>query len=151
LGLNEAQGQTLISQSEAFDVMPETIVRLANPLVSTWTFCDRVCCRIDHSLQHNVSRKNYDLALFEIDAFSICKMARQKKNAASRLLLTGQRAQNFWSGEERDAKFDIFDLKGIIEEFLQQFGLRGAQIAPWNVGSEIFLEIATIAHGKISA
>ncbi len=41
------------------------------------------------------------------------------------IAITGLRALPFWNGGEREAKFDTFDLKGIIEEFLEQFGLRG--------------------------
>ena len=41
------------------------------------------------------------------------------------IALTGQRQPLFWSGEDRDAKFDGHDLKGLLEEFLGQFGLRG--------------------------
>jgi phenylalanyl-tRNA synthetase beta chain len=149
LGLNETQGQTLISQSEALDVMPETIVRLANPLSSDMDVLrPSLLPGLIHSLRHNVSRKNYDLALFEIGRVFDLQNGATKEERRIAIALTGQHAHNFWSGDERGAKFDIFDLKGIIEEFLPQFGLRGAQISPWNVKSEIFLEIATISHGK---
>ena len=149
LGLNETQGQTLISQSEALDVMPETIVRLANPLSSDMDVLrPSLLPGLIHSLRHNISRKNYDLALFEVGRVFDLQNGATKEERRIAIALTGQRAQNFWSGDERGAKFDVFDLKGVIEKFLQQFGLRGAQISPWNVKSEIFLEIATISHGK---
>jgi phenylalanyl-tRNA synthetase beta chain len=45
LGLNEAQGQTLISKSEVRNVAEDQIAALANPLSSTWMCCVRVCCR----------------------------------------------------------------------------------------------------------
>ena len=44
------------------------------------------------------------------------------------IALTGQRNPLFWSGDEREAKFDIYDLKGLLEEFLEQFGLRGDEL-----------------------
>ena len=35
--------------------------------LATWTCCGRACCPgLIHSLRHNVSRKNYDVALFEV-------------------------------------------------------------------------------------
>ena len=40
------------------------------------------------------------------------------------IALTGQRHPQFWSGDDRDAKFDISDLKGLLEEFLEQFGVK---------------------------
>ena len=41
------------------------------------------------------------------------------------IALTGQRALPFWSGDDREAKFDAYDMKGLLEEFFDQFGLRG--------------------------
>ncbi len=39
-----------------------------------------------HSLRHNVSRKNYDVALFEIGrVFRLAKCAQRRKNCASPL------------------------------------------------------------------
>jgi phenylalanyl-tRNA synthetase beta chain len=62
--------------------------------------------------------------------------------------LTGQRHPLFWSGDEREAKFDIYDLKGLIEEFFDQFGLRGHTCARRAASTALFLESATIHLGK---
>jgi phenylalanyl-tRNA synthetase beta chain len=62
--------------------------------------------------------------------------------------LTGQRQLSFWSGAEREAKFDSFDLKGLIEEFLEQFGLRGMVYVRRAESAALFLESATIQLGK---
>ena len=64
------------------------------------------------------------------------------------MALTGQRALPFWSGEDRDAKFDIYDLKGLMEEFLEQFGLRGMTFTRRAESTALFLESATISLGK---
>jgi phenylalanyl-tRNA synthetase beta chain len=61
--------------------------------------------------------------------------------------LTGQSAQNFWSGENRDAKFDAYDLKGIAEEFFEQFGLRGIIFARRDESTPLFLESAAVSLG----
>jgi phenylalanyl-tRNA synthetase beta chain len=149
LGLNEAQGQTLISKSEVRDVLPEKIVALANPLSSDMDVLrPSLLPGLIHSMRHNVSRKNYDAALFEVGRVFSSQNGATKEERHVSIAITGQRAQNFWSGNERDAKFDAFDLKGIVEEFLQQFGLRGVQIHRWNVKSEMFLEMATISLGE---
>jgi phenylalanyl-tRNA synthetase beta chain len=42
------------------------------------------------------------------------------------MAITGSRNPLFWSGEERDAKFDIYDLKGMVEVLFERAGLRGA-------------------------
>ena len=64
------------------------------------------------------------------------------------IALTGQRALNFWNGDDRDAKFDAFDLKGLVDEFLEQFGLRGLTFARRAESTPLFLESAVILQGK---
>jgi hypothetical protein len=64
------------------------------------------------------------------------------------IALTGQRALPFWSGSERDAKFDACDLKGVLEEFFEQFGLRGMTFARQAESTALFLESAVILQGK---
>ena len=64
------------------------------------------------------------------------------------IALTGQRNPLFWSGDDREAKFDIYDLKGLLEEFLEQFGLRGVTYARRPDSTALFLESATVHLGK---
>jgi phenylalanyl-tRNA synthetase beta chain len=63
------------------------------------------------------------------------------------IALTGQRALPFWSGSERDAKFDAHDLKGLAEEFLEQFGLRGVAFGKRAESTPLFLESAAVTLG----
>ncbi|HKW28604.1 MAG TPA: phenylalanine--tRNA ligase subunit beta [Verrucomicrobiae bacterium] len=175
LGLNEAQGQTLIAMPEARSQKPEEIVLLANPLSSDMdALRPSLLPGLIHSLRHNVSRKNYDVALYEIGR--VFKNAAQASPSAGSpgvppgsatgslanpqagslryieerrvaIVLTGQRALPFWSGNERDARFDAFDLKGVVEEFLEQFGVRGVTFGKGPESSALFLESATMALG----
>jgi phenylalanyl-tRNA synthetase beta chain len=164
LGLNEAQGQTLISRPEARNSKDEEMVALANPLSSDMDVLrPSLLPGLIHSLRHNVSRKNYDVALFEIGR--VFKVAQASSPVASNakdsqagslrhveerriaVALTGQRSLNFWSGEDRDAKFGVFDLKGIVEEFLEQFGVRGVTFTRRAESTAMFLESATLALG----
>ena len=172
LGLNEAQGQTLVSSAE-FGTRPvlrsssateggsAESVMLANPLSADMDVLrPSLLPGLIHSLRHNVSHKNYDVALFEIGrVFAKGGDASPKRpdGSASRpyqeerrvaIALTGQRALPFWSGGERDAKFDTHDLKGVLEEFFDQFGLRGMTFSRRPDSSELFLESATIQLGK---
>jgi len=177
LGLNEAQGQTLISKSEIRNPKSEEFVALANPLSSDMDVLrPSLLPGLIHSLRHNVSRKNYDVALFEVGrvfknvaltsssagspgappggatesrANSQAGSLRYVEERRVAIALTGQRALPFWSGGERDAKFDACDLKGVLEEFFEQFGLRGMTFARRAVPDKSgFLESATIQLGK---
>ena len=67
LGLNEAQGQTLISKDEVRGLQLGEMVALANPLSSDMDVLrPSLLPGLIHSLRHNASRKNHDVALFEI-------------------------------------------------------------------------------------
>jgi phenylalanyl-tRNA synthetase beta chain len=166
LGLNEAQGQTLIANAECRMQNAELVV-LANPLSSDMDVLrPSLLPGLIHSLRHNVSHKNYDVALFEVGrvfqrAAGVPPAEQNKKQSCQQdagstfkeerrvaIALTGQRALPFWSGGERDAKFDTCDLKGVLEEFFDQFGLRGMTFSRRPDSSGLFLESATIQLGK---
>jgi phenylalanyl-tRNA synthetase beta chain len=160
LGLNEAQGQTLVSRDECRESSAE-LVALANPLSSDMDVLrPSLLPGMIHSLRHNVSHKNYDVALFEVGGvFAQGRNASPKRpdGPAGRpyqeerhvaIALTGRRNLPFWSGDDRDAKFDAYDLKGLLEEFFEQFGLRGMAFNRRPDSSGLFLESATIQLGK---
>jgi phenylalanyl-tRNA synthetase beta chain len=148
LGLNEAQGQTLIAKSEVRSQKSEEIIALANPLSSDMDVLrPSLLPGLIYSLRHNVSHKNYDVALFEIGRVFNSQNGTTKEERRIAIALTGQRALPFWSGGERDAKFDAYDLKGMAEEFFEQFGLRGITFGRRAESTALFLESATISLG----
>jgi phenylalanyl-tRNA synthetase beta chain len=148
LGLHEAQGQTLIAKSEVRNAEAAAIVPLANPLSSDMDVLrPSLLPGLLHSLRHNVTRKNYDVALFEIGRVFRNGPAGPKEERRVAIALTGQRAPNFWSGAERDARFDLADLKGVVEELLEQFGVRGVVFTRCEPAPALYLEAATITLG----
>jgi phenylalanyl-tRNA synthetase beta chain len=147
LGLNEAQGQTLIANAEC-RIKSEELASLANPLSSDMDVLrPSLLPGLIHSLRHNVSRKNYDVALFEIGRVFGVQNGATKEERRAAIAITGQRALPFWSGSDRDAKFDAYDLKGVVEEFLEQFGLRGVTFAKRVEATALFLESAGVTLG----
>lgn len=164
LGVNEAQGQTLVAKAEC-RMKDEELVALANPLSSDMDVLrPSLLPGLIHSLHHNVTRKNYDVALFEVGrvfrsadslvgensktserADKAVRAPQEERRVA--IALTGQRNASFWSGDDRDAKLDLFDLKGVLEEFLEQFGLRNITFIRRAESTSLFFESATIALG----
>ena len=73
------------------------MVALANPLSSDMDVLrPSLLPGLIHSLRHNVSRKNYDVALFEIGrVFSNSGTARSKEERRMAIAITGQRAPKF--------------------------------------------------------
>jgi len=149
LGLNEAQGQTLISDTAARLVAPaDALVLLANPLSSDMnTLRPSLLPGLLDSLRHNVSRKNESVALFEIGRVFSRTDRQSRETGRLAIALTGARHPLFWSGEDRSASFDQYDLKGLVEEFLEQFGLRAMAYPKRPESTPLFLESAGIALG----
>ena len=164
LGLNEAQGQTLVAKADCR--LPEgELVPLTNPLSSGMDVLrPSLLPGLLTILRHNLSRKNHDVALFEIgrvfrSADSLVRenqMPSERADKAVRapreecrvaIAITGQRALPFWSGSEREAKFDAYDLKGLVEDLLEQFGLRGIVFGKRAEGTPLFLESAAVTLG----
>ena len=165
LGLFEAQGQTLISSTAAKMASVHSPTALANPLSSDMDVLrPSLLPGLLDSLRHNISRKVYDGALFELGrVFSSPEQGTAPSSAPRRpgtalnatgeerrlaIALTGQRDLGFWSGSERGAKFDVFDLKGMLETFFEHFGLRGVAYARANEPDSLFLESAVVQLGK---
>ncbi len=148
LGLNEAQGQTLVSDKSAKLISAEPVA-LQNPLSSDMDVLrPSLLPGLLDALHHNLARKNNDVALFEIGRVFAKDGAQTREERRVAIALTGRRSPPFWAGDEREAKFDIYDLKGLLEEFLEQFGLRGLTYARRPESTTLLLESATIHLGK---
>jgi phenylalanyl-tRNA synthetase beta chain len=148
LGLDEAQGQTLISNGKCKG-QKETLAALANPLSSDMDVLrPSLLPGLLDSLRHNASRKNNDAALFEIGRVFVRDGGAVREARRVALAMTGLRNPAFWSGEEREAKCDVFDLKGALEGFLEQLGLRGIIFSRRAESIPLFLESATLHLGK---
>lgn len=146
LGLNESQGQTLISDASA-KLISNELVGLENPLSSDMNVLrPSLLPGLLDALRHNINHKNLDVALFEIGR--VFPVGREERRVA--IALTGRRSAAFWSGENREAKFDVYDLKGMLEDFLEHFGVRGVTYARRGDSTSLMIESATLHLGKLA-
>jgi phenylalanyl-tRNA synthetase beta chain len=147
LGLFEAQGQTLIAEAAAKSFAP-AVVPLQKPLSSDMNVLrPTLLPGLLDSLRHNLNRKTERVALFEIGRVFLPGTAQPAESLRVAMALTGPRQPDFWSGDNRDAKFDTHDLKGVIEEFFEHLGLRGVVCLRHTDTPPIFLESAAITLG----
>ena len=147
LGLNETQGQTLISGKSASMVSP-AVVALSNPLSADMDVLrPSLIPGLLDALKHNVARKTSDIALFEVGRIFSKVNGQVKEERRVAIALTGRRSPGFWAGEDRDASFDAFDLKGIVEDLLETFGLKGLTYSKREEKSTLYLESAVVALG----
>jgi phenylalanyl-tRNA synthetase beta chain len=148
LGLDEAQGQTLIPEAAAQRVTHD-LVALANPLSSDMNrLRPSLLPGLLDSLRHNLSHKNSRVTLFEIGRVFAPAHGALREERRVAMTLTGRRNSPFWCGANREDNYDLDDLKGAVEEFLEQFGVRGMTYTRRNDPTAMFLESATIHLGK---
>lgn len=160
-GLTEAQGQTLISDGSIATLFGEQaierVLRLENPLSSDMNVLrSTLLPGLLDSLRRNAHHQTGDVRLFEIgrvfgnqsapNAAPNTSATTEERRMA--IAITGQRAKNFWSGGERDAKLDLYDLKGLVEELFHQLGIRGVQWQRSEAQSALYLESAAVLIGK---
>jgi phenylalanyl-tRNA synthetase beta chain len=147
LGLSEAQGQTLINDASAKTAATEPVL-LANPLSSDMNALrPSLLPGLLDTLSHNSTRRNGDVQLFEIGRVFTAQNGQAKEGWRVAIALTGSRSPGFWSGAERDAKCDLYDLKGLVEALVEALGLRGVAYAKRAESTGLFLESAILALG----
>ncbi len=149
LGLSETQGQTLISAKPASLVSSE-VVELANPLSSDMNVLrPSLLPGLLDSMSHNLHQFVTDVRMFEVGRVftRVGEIVREERRVA--IAITGRGLAGFWSGDDREARLDLYDLKGILEELLETIGLRGYTCIRRSEGpSELYLESATVQLGK---
>jgi phenylalanyl-tRNA synthetase beta chain len=148
LGLNEAQGQTLISRSSIHEVPAGEILDLANPLSRDMdALRPSLLPGLLEILAHNARHQNRDVALFEIGRVFRASRGTSRETWKIGIALTGLRNPGFWKGADREARYDAHDLKGIIEETAEHAGLRGLTFTRRAEQGALFAESAVVAIG----
>ncbi len=148
LGLDETQGQTLLPETGA-RLTGKDLVCLQNPLSSDMNVLrPSLLPGLLDALQRNLNRKNGDLALFELGRVFLPGAHGPREGRRLALALTGSRSPLFWTGTEREARLDLHDLKGLIEEFFEQIGIRGVNYVRRAEPTSLYLESAEIQLGK---
>jgi len=150
LGLNEAYGQTLIPEASAKRVASDAVA-LQNPLSSDMNVLrpSLIPGMLD-SLQHNLNHKVSEVALFEIGRVFLRAPEGPREERRLALALTGRRAQPFWTGDDREARFDLYDLKGVLDVFCRRFGIKGLVFEKQPSPAQFYAEHAVIKWGKQS-
>jgi len=148
IGLYEAQTQTLVSD-EAASLLGIAPVALEYPLSSEQgKLRTSLLPGLANSLQHNANHDTAAAALFEIGRVFRDDDGQPAEGWRLAIALTGRRFPPFHEGVERDAMNEFADLKGIIEEFAGQFGMRGVSYERHDAGSEFFVESGSVKLGN---
>jgi len=145
LGLDEAQGQTLIS-GESARLVKDELVELENPLSSDMNVLrPSLMPGLLDSLRNNLAHQSQNVALFEVGRTFALGSNERRKVA---MLITGRRYPAFW--EENGEKQDISDLKGVVEQLLELLGVFGVNFIRREEATTLYIESAEIRMGKQS-
>ena len=143
LGIDEAQGQTLISDESAALISAD-LVRLEYPLASDMNVLrPSLLPGLLDSLRYNITRQNQNVKLFEVGRTFVAGPVETRSVA---LLLTGARNAAFWQGD--NTKVDVSDLKGMVEGLLESLGVYGVEFVRREEADSLFLESAELRTGK---
>lgn len=148
-GLHEIQAQTLISDQAAGIPSGLKLLALANPLSSDMgALRPSLLPGLLETLRRNANRGLADAALFEAGRVFCLRNGRPAEEERLALALTGRRFPPFWTKEKEAGDFDLFDLKGRLELFLEAFGVRGAQWSRAEASKAPFVEEGSLSIGK---
>lgn len=153
LGLDEIQSQTLVSEEAGQRWMesggPRKLAALRNPLSADMgVLRPSLRTGLLDVMQRNLNRKNGNLALFDLGRVFLQEGDRIIEENRLAIGLTGMRHSTFWMGEGREARYDLFDLKGMLETFFELFGIRGITFITNKPAHPPYLESAQIKLGK---
>ncbi|MCD8534116.1 MAG: phenylalanine--tRNA ligase subunit beta, partial [Verrucomicrobia bacterium] len=152
MGLHEAQGQTLIERSKAIDFQEQPIA-LNYPLSSDMDVLrPSLIPGLIDAMEHNSHHNAESISLFEIGrTFQVQQSSGEARQMESRTLavaLSGRADTPFWGGKDKDRLFDFADIKGILEELMEQIGVPVFQLQSQAQPKASWVEAADIKLGK---
>jgi phenylalanyl-tRNA synthetase beta chain len=119
------------AHTPAFAPEGEGDVEVSNPLSANERFMRRsLLPALLRRVEHNFAQGNRDVRLFEIGTAFEASGPDQPPRESTRVaaVLTGLRAPSHWSGDDR--QFDVWDLKGLLEEVARRTRGDGARVEP---------------------
>ncbi|MCS1410812.1 MAG: Phenylalanine--tRNA ligase beta subunit [Verrucomicrobia subdivision 3 bacterium] len=148
-GLNEIQGQTLISDSAPGIPRGVEPVALEYPLSSDMNVLrPSLLPGLVRVLQHNANHGTTDVAMFEVGSVFCLRKGEPAEERRLVLAMTGSRFPSSWANGNGGGDFDIFDLKGRLESLLDALGVRGLQWRREDEADPVFVEEGRVLLGK---
>ncbi len=128
LGLDEVMNYTLWSQSQCLagtDLTAEQLLQVANPISQDTAFLrPTLLPGLLQVVAHNVAHNQHDLALFEMGRIFLRENDAPVERLQAGIALTGRRHPERF-GKEKGEAMDFYDLKGMVESYLDDCQLAG--------------------------
>jgi phenylalanyl-tRNA synthetase beta chain len=128
-------GPTLLQIVQDPSMPPESVVKVLNPTsIEQSILRTSLLPGLLQVVKHNIDHQNHDIHGFEIGRIHFRDDENYQEPAVVGIILTGKVIPYHWDKKPRN--YDFFDLKGMIENLLQEFGISNAIFK--NLGLETF-------------
>jgi len=104
------------------------------------------------AVKHNFDRQNTNISAFEIGRVHFKDGEQFRERTAAALVMTGKRSPHYYEGKGADV--DFFDLKGILENILEGFGVTSpsfsfSSLKSFHPGKQATLHIGSVRIGVL--
>lgn len=127
LGLDEVMNYTMWSQQQCLagtSLQPEQLLQVSNPIsIDTAFLRPTLLPGLLQVVAHNVARSQHDLGIFELGRVFTLENGKPVERLQAGIALTGCLHPERY-GKEKAVAADFYDLKGIVEGFLDASGLK---------------------------
>jgi phenylalanyl-tRNA synthetase beta chain len=125
-GLHETINYALLSEEEAGQTGCANMIRLDNPLVSSYSVLrPSLLPSLFKAVSYNFNRTNYNLALFELGRTYTYSEGQPQESRVAGIALSGIKYRDCFG---KELKYSFFNLKAIFERFLDSFGISNYKI-----------------------
>ncbi|MBS4168626.1 phenylalanine--tRNA ligase subunit beta [Parachlamydia sp. AcF125] len=103
-------------------------------------------------IKHNWDRQNRNISGFELGRVHFKEGARYIEDPVAAIVVTGKSRPHHWGNKPEE--FDFFDLKGIVETFLQElripsFTFEESQLAIFHPGRRACVQVGALKIGSL--
>jgi phenylalanyl-tRNA synthetase beta chain len=128
-------GPSLLNIVQDHSMPPESIVKVVNPTsIEQSVLRTSLLPGLLQVVKHNFDHHNHNIGGFEVGRIHFRDGEQYKEQSVVGIVLSGMATPPHW--DQKPRPYDFFDLKGIVENFLQELGI--SNVAFKNLGLETF-------------
>lgn len=128
-------GPTILQIVQDHSMPAESVVKVLNPTsVEQSILRTSLLPGLLQVVKYNFDHQNHQIRGFEIGRIHYKESKHYAEKSVAALILSGQTHPHHW--EDKPRNYDFFDLKGIFENLLHEFGIKDAVFK--NIGLQTF-------------
>jgi len=146
-------GPALLQVVQDHSLSPESLISVLNPTsIEQSILRSSLLPGLLQVVKYNVDHQNHSVAGFEVGQIHFRDGEKYKEQSVAGIILMGQARPCHWSEQPRD--FDFFDLKGMVENLLNSFGIanftfRNLALPTFHSGRQASVFVDSLELGSI--